>query len=137
APSAPDATPDAAKPADAAQPAPAPEAKPAEQGAAATPAEAKPEAKKADDKKPDEKKPGKSPEEVKKEVDDLNAKVGKWAYALPAYKATSLASKMSDMLKDLPAANPSTPANPGTPSGDMPTPVAPWEKDQPAPKTGG
>jgi hypothetical protein len=89
--------------------------------------EAKPEAKKDDTKK--------SAEDVKKEVADLNTKLGKWAYAVQAYKATSLASKMSDMLKDPPA--PATPPVPGSQPGG-----APWEQGMPPagaepPKGGG
>lgn len=67
------------------------------------PADAKP-----DEKKPDDKKPGeKTPDEVKKEVADLNARFGKWAFEIPDYKSTILERKMTDLLKsDTPPAPP-------------------------------
>ncbi len=49
----------------------------------------------------------KSVDDVKKEVDELNARWSKWAYAVPGYNAVNLRKKLSDMLKkDEPAAAP-------------------------------
>lgn len=95
--------------------------------------------------KPEEKKEGEPPapltpptklktaDEVKKEVADLNARLGSWAFALPEYRAKQIASRMADMLKD-PAppaaapgpAGPAAPQLPGTeeaPSGPLPLPL--------------
>jgi hypothetical protein len=41
----------------------------------------------------------KSADDVKKEADAINAKVGGWAYKLPAYKAEALRRKMEDLLE--------------------------------------
>lgn len=41
----------------------------------------------------------KSAEDIRKEVDEFNARVANWAYAIPSWKATVLNKKMSDMLK--------------------------------------
>lgn len=38
-------------------------------------------------------------ETAKKDVAELNARLGKWAYAIPTYKATVLNTKMEDLLK--------------------------------------
>lgn len=74
----------------------------------------------------------KTAEEVKKEVADLNARLGLWAFALPEYRAKQIVSRMTDMLKDpappAPApgpAGPAAPQLPGTeeaPSGPLPLP---------------
>jgi uncharacterized protein DUF4340 len=80
---------------------------------------------------PTEAKPGEqTPEQVareaaKKEMNDLNARLGRWAYALPDYKVTTLSTKMEDLLKsDAPPPPPpsmegTTPLTPPppTPSG--------------------
>ena len=67
--------------------------------------------------------PGKSPDEVKKEADELNARLSRWAFQIPQYKATSLQKRMADVLKsDAPPTPP--PAMEGT------TPLFP---PQPAP----
>jgi hypothetical protein len=41
----------------------------------------------------------KSADDVKKEADSINAKVGGWAYKLPGYKAEALRRKMDDLLE--------------------------------------
>jgi len=41
----------------------------------------------------------KSADDVKKEADAINAKVGGWAYKLPAYKVESMRRKMEDLLE--------------------------------------
>jgi hypothetical protein len=48
----------------------------------------------------------KKPEEVQKEVNEFNAKNAKWAYALPAYKASGFKTTVKSMLKDKPPAPP-------------------------------
>ncbi len=85
---------------------------------------------KADDKdkpadaKPPEAKPGqKSPDEVKKEVDELNAKLSRWAFAIPAWKVTPFNTKMADLLK---ADEPPKP--PPSMEGTMPAIPAPAPK---------
>lgn len=71
-------------------------------------------------KPPEPAKPAaKSPDEVKKESEDLSAKLSKWAFAVPDYKAKNLVATMDSLLKPPPAP---TPAAPATVS---PTPVSP------------
>lgn len=85
--------------------------------------------------KPGEKAPEqpkrKSADEVKKEADDLNAKLGKWAYAVPEYSMSQLAARVGDLLADPPA----KPEQPGPPAG---TPTAPGiQPIEPIPQDGG
>lgn len=56
-----------------------------------------------------EPKPRRTSEQVAKEVAELNAKWGGWAYAAPAYKSSILNTRLSDQIKDPapPAAQPS------------------------------
>lgn len=53
-------------------------------------------------------------DEVKKEADDINAKLGKWAYAVPEYSMSQLAARLGDLLADPPA----KPEQPGPPVGN-------------------
>src|SRR5262249_15416559 len=64
----------------------------AEKAAEAKTADAKPDAKTAAAKHP--------PEEVKKEVDELTARLSPWAFVIPTYNRTTFAKQMSDMVKD-------------------------------------
>ena len=101
--------------------------KPAE-SAASTPVEAKPAEAKPADTKPGEKKS----EDVKKEADEINAKLAKWAFALPPYKVTSFNAKMLDMIKsDQPPTPP--PAMEGT-TPLLPPPGTGPAQANPAPK---
>jgi hypothetical protein len=43
---------------------------------------------------------GKTPDEVRKEVDALNAKFSKWIYTVPGYTAANFKKTVADMLKD-------------------------------------
>ncbi|MCE9596085.1 MAG: DUF4340 domain-containing protein [Planctomycetes bacterium] len=43
---------------------------------------------------------GKAPDEVRKEVDALNAKLSKWIYTVPGYTAANFKKTIKDMLKD-------------------------------------
>ncbi|MCC6675870.1 MAG: DUF4340 domain-containing protein [Phycisphaerales bacterium] len=74
-----------------------------------------------------------TPEEVKKEVDELNAKLAPWAFALPEYRGKQIASRMEDLLKPpappQPPPGPAGPLAPGSegpageePSGPVPLP---------------
>jgi hypothetical protein len=47
----------------------------------------------------------KSPEEVQKEVADLQARLAAWTYVIPAYNRSTFAKKKSEMLKDPGATN--------------------------------
>lgn len=85
--------------------------------------EKKPDEKKTDEKKGDEKAAApaaKKPEDVKKDVDAFNAKHGKWAYAVPEYTATQIATRLGDLLK--PPAKPASvgpePLGPTGPADD-------------------
>lgn len=48
----------------------------------------------------------KKPDEVQKEVAELNAKTAKWAFQLPAYKASGFKTTVKNMLKNKPPAPP-------------------------------
>lgn len=66
--------------------------------------EAKDESKGKDAAKPDEAKPNpasklKPADEVRKEADAINARVGGWAYKLPTYKVETLRKKLDDLLE--------------------------------------
>ncbi|MCK6446598.1 MAG: DUF4340 domain-containing protein [Planctomycetes bacterium] len=43
---------------------------------------------------------GKAPEDVKKEVEELNAKLSKWTYTIPGYTAANFKKTVKDMLKE-------------------------------------
>lgn len=80
----------------------------------------KAEGAKKDEPKKDEDPAGtrKKPEDVKKEVDELNAKHGKWAYAVPDYAATQIATRLEELLKPPAPAKQAgpEPAGPQTPT---------------------
>lgn len=108
--------------------------------ASAPKAEVTPEAKPGEPAKPADKKP----EEVQKEVAELNSKIAKWAYQLPAYKASGFKTTVKNMLKDkIPAPPPSlnegntaaplSPPLPGSPAAQPPAtpPTTPPPTAQP------
>ena len=82
----------------------------------------KPEEKKDEpsaDKKDDKegKKPEKkSPDEVKKEVADLNSKISPWVFVIPSYNKANFTKHMNDLVKDK--------APPPPPPGSQPAPNA-------------
>lgn len=63
--------------------------------------------------KPAEEFVGKAPEDVKKEVDELNAKLSKWTYTIPGYTAANFKKTVKDMLKE-----PAAPGEGETPLDD-------------------
>lgn len=67
----------------------------------ATPAGPEPEAPKDGEKKDAAPKPPKkSPDEVKKEVEELNAKLSKWTYVISSYNRTAYYKRMDDLVQD-------------------------------------
>jgi len=62
----------------------------------------KPEEKKDEsaDKKDDKKPEKKSPDEVKKEVAELNARLSPWVYVIPSYNKATFTKHMADLVKD-------------------------------------
>lgn len=62
---------------------------------------------------------GKAPEEVRKEADELNAKLSKWTYTLPGYSAANFKKTVKDMLKE-PAAPSEAPAEEALPAEGLP-----------------
>lgn len=62
-------------------------------------------------------------EELAKEIADLNAKWGPWAYQLPEWKATAMAPKLDELLAPAPQP-PAAPPAPATPV-DPPSPLGP------------
>lgn len=64
---------------------------------------------------------------VKAEAEELNAKLGKWAFAIPSYKAQTLAMTLEGVLKE--TGEPPAPVEPGM-VGPQPegAPLAPWER---------
>jgi hypothetical protein len=70
----------------------------------------------------------KSPDDVKKEAADLNARLSPWAFAIPEFKMNQIAATMKSLLKEAtPPADPTQgPPTPG-PGQDLPIP------DQPTP----
>lgn len=74
---------------------------------------------------------GKTPQEVKKEAEELHARLSKWTFAVPEYKSGSLRAKLDDFLKPLaptPADAPDV-ANPNGPPGVIP-PAGPESEGQ-------
>jgi hypothetical protein len=55
---------------------------------------------KKDEKKDDKKPEKKSPDEVKKEVADLNARLSPWVYVIPSYNKATFTKHMADLVKD-------------------------------------
>ncbi|MGE3108164.1 MAG: DUF4340 domain-containing protein [Phycisphaerales bacterium] len=64
--------------------------------------------------------PRKSADDIRKQAADLNAKVARWAFVIPEYKAKSFQTRIDDLLKPLPPTplldEPSEGPPPGTPS---------------------
>jgi hypothetical protein len=92
---------------------------------ASGPALPEPEAKKDEDpdkpaaNKAAEKPKPKTPEEVQKEVADLNSRLANWVYQIPSYNKSSFEKKKSELLKDkAPPAPP--PAETAPPSSEPP-----------------
>jgi hypothetical protein len=88
----------------------------------------------ADAAKPEEKKDefvGKSPDEVKKEVDELNARASPWIYVIPAYSASNFKKTMKDLLKDKSAPPPAA-----APADDASALTSPLETNSPAKDAG-
>lgn len=55
----------------------------------------------------------KSPDEVKQEVESLNARLSKWAYVISSYSRAQFGKKLSELVKE--AAPPAPPADPNAP----------------------
>lgn len=79
-------------------------------------------------------KPKRTADEVKKEVDELNAKWSGWAFSPFSYKAGAFAKKMSDEVKEpeakpvpppAPSGAPGAPSSPATPVTPVPPPPKP------------
>ncbi len=62
-------------------------------------------------------------DEVRKEVEALNARFGGWAFALPSYRVQQLLTKMEDLLKPAEAAASPSGTTPGPITGDDGEPV--------------
>jgi hypothetical protein len=93
---------------------------------------------------PPEPKPGeptppavRKPEEVQKEVTDLNNKTAKWAFQIPEYKASALKTTVAQLLKSKVPTPPPTlnEGNQAAPMNPMPLPGALPPQDAPAPTT--
>ncbi len=83
---------------------------------------------------------GKSPEDVKKEVDELNTRSTQWTYSIPGYSASNFKKTMKDLLKDKtppPTAAPTD--DPGALTSPLATPPTEVKKPDAAqtPPTGG
>lgn len=63
--------------------------------------------------------PLKTPEEVKKEVEDLNARLSPWAFAVSEYKARNLTATLESLLKPAPITT-TTPEAAPAPEGSQP-----------------
>jgi hypothetical protein len=96
---------------------PQPQVGPEPPAPAADPA-APPQAPKAETKKP---------EEVQKEAGELQARLSKWVYVIPAYNKPSFTKHMKDMLK----AKTPPPAAEGTPPPDKPGETTPPADEKP------
>lgn len=59
----------------------------------------------------------KSPEEVKKEIDELNARLSKWTYVLSTYNRGAYYKRMSELVKDKAPPPPPPGTNPGGTAG--------------------
>ena len=88
-----------------------------------------PEAPAADPAKPPEPKPAaqKTPEEVQKEASELEARLSKWVYQIPAYNKAFFTKHMKDMLKAKTPPPAPAPAE-GAPPAEGSTPPPPAEK---------
>ncbi len=66
----------------------------------------------------------KKPEEVQKEVMDFNAKMAKWAYQIPDYKASAFKTTIASMLKSKPPTPPASlnQGNDAAPMNPLPLP---------------
>jgi Domain of unknown function (DUF4340) len=73
---------------------------------------------------PETKPPGKSPDDIKKEADELNARLGPWAFQIPDWKMSAFNTKMTDMFKDTPPAPPPS-LGPGNSAPQAPGPLPP------------
>jgi hypothetical protein len=83
-----------------------------------------PEEKKDDasaDKKDDKKPEKKSPDEVKKEVAELNAKLSPWVYVIPSYNKATFTKHMADLVKDKAPPPPPPGSEPKNPDGSPKT----------------
>lgn len=65
----------------------------------------------------------KSADDVRKEVDELNARLSKWAFQISSYSRSNLGKKKSELLKD--KAPPPAPADPNAPPADDKTMFVP------------
>jgi hypothetical protein len=93
-----------------------------------------PEAPAADPSKPPEQKPAaqKTPEEVQKEASELEARLSKWVYQIPAYNKAFFTKHMKDMLKaktpPAPPAGEATPPAAGEKAADKPAEEKPADE---------
>lgn len=67
--------------------------------------------------KTEDKPKAKSAEEIGKEVAELNARLSKWVYQIPAYNKSSFEKKKSELLKDKTPPPPAEPAKEQAPPG--------------------
>lgn len=78
----------------------------------------------------------KSAEDVRREAEDLHARLAPWVFELAEWKRKALASRMRDMLKDTPPAPPPSMegTTPLTPAPDTPTvPLPEFPPSEPSP----
>ncbi|QOJ00088.1 MAG: DUF4340 domain-containing protein [Phycisphaeraceae bacterium] len=92
--------------------------------AAFDPGEAQPEAQVADPTRP-------TPEDVRKQADELNARLKGWAFAIGEWNARQLAAKLADLLKDPEPEIVDTPGPIGPPADDPLDPLKPPPADDP------
>ncbi len=85
------------------------------------PNEPSPEPQPSDQPPPDAAK-SKAPDEVKKEIESMNARFSGWAFALPSYRVQQLLSKMDDLLKPAEAPGAKKEPLPGPITGDEEAP---------------
>ncbi len=78
--------------------------------------------------------PGKTPEEVQKEAEELNARVGRWIFVVPGYAGSNLRKHLADLLKKDEEPMPDLADPFGEDAGEPPAQEpAPEEPDQPDP----
>jgi hypothetical protein len=80
-----------------------------------------------------------TPDEVRKEAQDLGARFAPWAFALPDYTARQIASQLESLLKEAPKAvdvnpiigplPPGPTVPPATPTPEAPAPLAPGQDE--------